>query len=202
MRRLGSREWTDPPGGPACYVSLWALRNDRTVLLVEGSGWQHSGSGETQVVPGEGGEPSRGTQSCTWGAPLFSQSLSSAGTQPQPQRQSEGQAPRTARALCSQDPRPQRHPEGPESELTSLPHTPTHPKPRAPPGGRGGSGEARGGHQDRSRETDRQDWAWSQRCFQPLQSRAVWPWARDLTFLSLCVLGCRTGKGPPASALS
>ena len=84
MRTLGSREWTDPPGGPACYVSLWALRNDQTVLLVAGSGWQHSGSGETQVVPGEGGEPSRGTQSCTWGSHCFLSPSALRGPSPSP----------------------------------------------------------------------------------------------------------------------
>lgn len=166
------------------------------------SGRQHSGSGETQVVSGEGWEPPQGTQNCTWGAPLFSQSLSSAGTQPQPQRQSEGRPPRTARALCSQAPQPQRCPEGPESELTSLPHMPTPPQAKSSSRREGRKRRGREGHEDRSRETSRQEWVWSQRCFQPLQSRAVWPRASDLTFLSLCVLDCRTGEVPPASALS
>lgn len=58
------------------------------------------------------------------GVPLFSQSLSSAGTQPQPQRQSEGQPPRTARVLCSQDPDPSDTQKG---QSQSSPPFPTRP---------------------------------------------------------------------------
>lgn len=140
-------------GGLACPVSLWAIRDDGTVLLMVASGGQHSGRGETQAVPGEGGEPSRGTRSCTWGAPPLSQPLDSAGTQPQ--CQSEDRPPRTARALCSQALQSQRCPEEPESELTSLPHTPTPPRAKSSSQREGRKLRAREGHQDGSRETDK-----------------------------------------------
>ena len=76
--------------------------------------------------------------------------------------------------------------EGPESELTSLPHMPTPPQAKSSSRREGRKRRGREGHQDRSIETSRQEWVWSQRCFQPLQSRAVWPRASDNLSEPLC----------------
>lgn len=163
--------------GPAWGVwpamPLWALRNSPGTVLL--SWWKVAGStagARTQVVSRRRLGTTTGYTELHMGGPtVFSVPQlcgdpAPAQRQSEPARDSEGALlPGSTTPAC---------PEGPGQSLPPFPTCPPLPKPELLRR-KGGSGEEREGHQDRSRETSRQEWVWSQRCFQPLQSCAVWP---------------------------